>query len=320
MSYSTIIEWLLEEDNPSVRYRTLTELLDENENSSAAIEAREGIKDSEAVKKIFSKFDDEGYWTYYDKRRDRIFGKGTEYFDYLTTHFNLAFLSELGMTREDERIEPAVSRFLNLQKEDGDFLGHYSCLYAYNLRSFIRMGFGEDKRVKRTINLLLDSGKFDGGYLCDIHEGKYKTRETKSCIRGSLKVMLAFAELPEYQRTETCKSLVDYFLIRHGIFENSDLKKPVLGELTSTIFPFLWKSSLTEVLYGLSRIGYGNAEELAEAWMILDSKKDGNGKYILNWSPPKSYFKPGKRGEPNKWITLYALLALKYKENAKPVS
>jgi hypothetical protein len=61
------------------------------------------------------------------------------------------------------------------------------------------MGFREDERVKKTIGLLLKSGKTDGGYLCDNHEGKYKNRETKSCIHGSLKTLLAFTELLEYQ-------------------------------------------------------------------------------------------------------------------------
>ena len=44
---------------------------------------------------------------------------------------------------------------------------------------------------------------------------------------------------------------------------------------------------------------------------LLDSKKNSNGKYVLDKSHP--YFDVGKVGEPNKWITLYVLLAEKYR-------
>ncbi len=59
-------------------------------------------------------------------------------------------------------------------------------------------------------------------------------------------------------------------------------------------------------------MGYGNSPELAAAWDLLEQKKNEEGKYILDWCPTNAYFKPGKRGLANKWITLYAYLALKY--------
>lgn len=45
-----------------------------------------------------------------------------------TTHFILAFLAELGMTREEPKIEKVANRYLSLQQSDGDFFGHFSCL------------------------------------------------------------------------------------------------------------------------------------------------------------------------------------------------
>ena len=42
---------------------------------------------------------------------------------------------------------------------------------------------------------------------------------------------------------------------------------------------------------------------------------DTQQRFILDWTPVQvqKLFKIGKRAEPNKWITLYALLALKAK-------
>lgn len=137
---SSILEWLLEEKNPSIRYRTLTKLLNRKKDEDDVRKTKAAICESKPVQKIFSKMHPEGYWYVFDKRKNRGAGKGVEYFDYTTTHYNLAFLVELGMDREDKRIDRAVNRYLELQKPDGDFHKHFSCLYAYNLRNFIMMG------------------------------------------------------------------------------------------------------------------------------------------------------------------------------------
>jgi hypothetical protein len=153
----------------------------------------------------------------------------------------------------------------------------------------------------------------DGGYLCDIHEGKYKTKPAKSCIRGSVKALVAFSELPELWDTPRCKELISYFLKRRAYFQTQKPTQPVTREITSTIFPFVQRGSFLEILYALSVMGYGQSPELSEAWSLLETKEDENGRYIVDWIPPRSYFKPDKKGKPSKWVTLYAYMALKHK-------
>ena len=310
------LDWLLEADNPSIRFRTLTELLGYGADDPQVRQARAQIGTSKPVAKIFSKMHPDGYWLYVDKRTNRGLGAGVAYWDYVTTHFNLAYLSELGVNRDDQRLELAVNRYLSLQQPDGDFHKHFSCLYSYNLRSFIRMGYRDDPRVERTIQLLTGTDRIDGGYLCDLHEGKRQHKPVKSCIRGSVKALMAFAELPELWATPRCQALVDYFLRRRIYFRTQQPDQPVIGEMTNTLFPFVWRASFLEGLYALSIMGYGDTPELAEAWALLNSKKAASGRYILDWTPPRAYFNPGKRKMPNKWVTLYAHLALKHKETA----
>ena len=64
-------------------------------------------------------------------------------------------------------------------------------------------------------------------------------------------------------------------------------------------------------------MGYASEKQVSRAWELLEKKKDNEGRYILDWTPSQvqRIFKVGKRNEPNKWITLYALLAVKAKEN-----
>ena len=55
-------EWLLEEDNPSVRYFTLTDILGRPEGDSEVMKARQEIMELGVVHKILAEQADGGYW------------------------------------------------------------------------------------------------------------------------------------------------------------------------------------------------------------------------------------------------------------------
>jgi hypothetical protein len=307
-----IIEWLLELENPSVKYRTLTELLDKTAENETVKEAMQKIPDSTAVQNILDKMHPEGYWLQTNPRTKETLGQEVKYGSFGTTHFCLSYLSELGLNKKNKQVKKAADRYLSLQKDDGDFLNHYSCLLGYNIRTFIKLGYRDDPRVQKSIDLMLNTVRPDGGYLCDMHEGKYKTRPVKSCIRGSVKTLLAFAYLPEYWKHQRCIELVDYFLRRGGIYKSTDLNILVNKDMERNSFPIIWRTNVYEVLYALSRMGFGNDKRLENAWRYMDSRRDEYGRYPLDWTPTQSPWKVGKRGKSNKWITFYSLLAYKY--------
>ncbi|MEI6632398.1 MAG: hypothetical protein WCP22_01120 [Chlamydiota bacterium] len=308
-------DWLLEADEPSIRYRTLVELLDRSECDPEVVTAKKAIPASEPVRRILERMHPDGYWLQKNPRTGEWAGKGIEYGAFATTHFCLAYLAELGLDRTHPLVRKAAERYLNLQKADGDFLRHYSCFYAYNIRTFILLGYRDDARVRRTIGLMLDTVRPDSGYLCDMHEGKYAKRVVKSCVRGSVKALMAFAELPEYRRHARCTALARYFLKRECLFRMDDRRKPVNFDVTRTICPVTWRAALNDILYALSRLGYGKRRETARAWAILEGKRDADGRYVLDWTPVQALLKAGKRGEPSKWVTLYALMALESRQN-----
>ena len=122
---------------------------------------------------------------------------------------------------------------------------------------------------------------------------------------------MAFAALPELRETGRCQQLVDYFLRRRILFRTDRPDEVIRSELMRIGFPFMINGSLLEPLYALSRMGYGQDERMQAAWVMLESKQDQTGRYILDWCP-QGYFKPGPKGQTNKWATLYAYLAQKY--------
>jgi len=297
-----------------MKYRTLTERLDKSLSDHEVIECNKEIANSVPVIDLLKKMHPDGYWLQKNPRTGKVLGDGTEYGAFGTTHYCLSYLAELGMDRTNALVAKAAERYLNLQKEDGDFRNHYSCLLGLNIRTFVMLGYRSDSRVQRSIDLLLHTKRPDGGYLCDWHEGKFKTKPVKSCIRGSVKALLAFSFLPEYWKHDRVRKLVDYFLVRGGIFKSTNPKEFVNKDMERNSFPITWRANVFEVLFALSKMGYGKDTRLGRAWGFLDAKADEKGRYVLDWTPEQSPWKVGKRRQPNKWMTFYALLAHKFRE------
>ncbi len=301
MNEKYIVEKLLNSESPSIRYRMQKDFLglepDEN--------LKERILASKPVEKIFKKMHPDGYWLH------KGIGDGIDYSMSSSTHFMLSYLAELGLGKWDERIDRAVRRYWSLKEPQKwlsppDYLTGQSCLYAYNLRTFIMLGYKDDVHMAPRIKALLNDVREDNGYLCVRKSFK---SSTKSCIRGTTKALMAYAELPEFWEHKSCKRTVDYFLSRNVYYKKPELTEKIRGGMQVS-FPFTIDASLLEPLYALSTMGYGRKRALSDAWNDLEDQKDTSGYYKLQWNPPVP-FKPGERGEGNEWVTFYALTALK---------
>ena len=298
-----VLEWLLEESNPSVRYRTLTELLGRDAAEPDCAETKARIASSPAVEAIFAAMTPDGGFRH--GNRDKRYG------DVFSGMRALDYLAELGMTRTDPRVARAVECYLKLQQDDGDFRRHYSCVYGHNLRMLVRLGYGGDERVERTRRLLLLSQRHDGGYLCDL---KHRSRNAanpaakKSCVDGTVSALLAFSEMPELWGSPQCSALVNYFLKRDICFRTDDMETPLPG-MTETAFPFSWKGRLLPTLYSLSRMGHGNHPKTRRAWELLEKHRDEQGRYRTALAPSTPHLREVAKGKASKWVTFYAYLA-----------
>ncbi|HUW56900.1 MAG TPA: hypothetical protein VMZ92_09705 [Planctomycetota bacterium] len=299
-----ILEWLLEPIDISVRYRTLSELLNRGPKDREFREAKAAIPGSPAVTRLFTAMLPDGSWNYaYRHKRSR-------YLFFVMT--SLGWAAELGLDRTDERVTRAVRHLFSLQSEDGDFNRHYSCYNGLILRTLNRLGFGLDSHTVLLRRLLKRSARHDGGFHCDIRpRRKANASPHKSCIKGSIAALLAFAEDKHLRRSEQTKPLADYFLRRHVLFRTDDLRTPVLDKTLDLSFPFTYTSGLVEAVYALALLGYGNRHEMKEAWSLLASKRDEDSRLPLERSVVWPHVSHTPRRRPSKWLTLYACLAEK---------
>jgi len=312
---SNRITYFLTHPDPSIRLLALRELAQASEDDPEVVRAKAEIPETPAVRAVLNDMHPQGYWVQIDKRTGKEYGAGVEYGAFSSTHYRLAYLAELGMDKSDERIALVAERYLGLQEADGDFLAHMSCLLGQNLRTFQKLGFGSDPRVRSSLELLLRTARPDFGYLCDMHEkpalgvsGK-PLKRPKSCFRGSAKVLFAFSYFPEIRTDPRLNALCEYFLFREGVFSNSDPARYVVRDVIEPSFPFTWRADVVQVLYALARLGCGGDPRLERSWHTLGTLRDDDGFITLSWSPTQSPWKPGKRGKPSDWVTLYADIA-----------
>jgi len=284
-----IVNWLLENDNPGVRVRTLVGLCSYPENHPLVKEARQRV-----IQQLKSAHD----------------------FSWITLKgqilvYNLTALAEMGLTCDDIPTEPIVDWLLS-QPFDAN------CADLMALRAMVMLGYANDNRVIEHLEQMEDARLADGGWLC-LHRVRKMDRMPKSCIKVNMHGLLLAGELKkrgvEIAGTE---ELVHYFLKR-GMFYRMDKPDQLVLNLpgrrmTDVFFPNeYFHVGLPVLLEAMTALGVGKARELNEAWSLLDAKKDQQGKIRLEGTLPgnKAYLPKEQVGKPSKWATLYAYLAWK---------
>ncbi len=319
------LEWLLEPNNPSVRFFALTQLLDKPQDSPEVVAAKNDIMRVGLVPKILAKQESGGYW----ETSDRFYTA-----KYKGTVWQLIILAELGAGEEDERVQKACEFILknSQNRESGGFSmwnsaktgeGRYSgvipCLTGNMVWSLIRLGLLYDERVQQGVDWIVRYQRFDDG---DFHPPKGWPYERAimcfgkhSCHMGVVKALKALAEIPVDRRSiavaDTIQKGVEY-LLRHHIYKRShNLSKVSKPGWLRLGFPWMYQTDVLEILVILTKLGCRDAR-MQEALDLVISKQDETGRWNLeNTFNGRFQTNIEQKGQPSKWVTLYALTVLK---------
>jgi len=318
-------EWLLETNNPSVRYFFLTELLEKPETEPEVITAKKEIMHIGIVPRILAKQSDQGYW----EIPERFYTA-----KYKGTVWQLIILAELGADGSDERIKKACEFILENSQdhESGGFSiwtsakiggGRHSgvipCLTGNMVWSLIKLGFLEDSRVERGINWVTTYQRFDDG-IEHVPKGWPYDKATScfskhSCHMGVVKSLKALAAIPLHKRSSDVKGSIEagaeYLLIHHIHKRSHNLSRVSKPSWLKFGFPLMYQTDALEILGILTTLGYRD-ERMQEAVDYVISKQDDYGR----WSLERTFngrFQTNieQKGKPSKWITLNALKVLK---------
>jgi len=317
--------WLLEPDNPSVQYFTMTNVLEKPEDDEEVRKAKAAVMETGVLPKILAKQRTGGYW---EKPEDFYIRS-----KYKGTVWQLIILAELGADGNDERIRKACEfilensqdresggfSYLSAKTGGGDHNKALPCLTGNMVWSLIRLGYLEDPRVQRGINWIITYQRFDDGieeppkgWPYDRYEKRYGKH---TCHMGVVKALKALAEIPTNKRSQDVKSTIEKgaeHMIKHHVHKRShDLSQVSKPSWLRFGFPLMWNTDTLEILGILTKLGYRD-KRMQEAEDLVISKQDDRGKWKLE-STFNGRFQANieRKCKPSKWITLNALRVLK---------
>jgi hypothetical protein len=319
------LPWLLEEENPPVRYFSLVDILGLPEHDKRVVAAKSAIMEKGIVPKILARQKKGGYWEKAEDFYIRTKYKGTVW--------QLIILAELGADGADPRIQRACEFVLRVSqdRQSGGFAtvggprggGHHSgvipCLTGNMVWSLIRLGNIDDPRVRQGIDWIRTYQRFDDRRSGVPKSWPYEKHDPcwgrHTCHSGAVKAMKALAEIPEKERSpevrQTLETGGEYFLHHHLFKRSHDLSMAVKPKWIKFGFPTMWDGDALEVFDLLTRMGYRDPR-MQEAVELILSKQDACGRWNLeNTYNGRFQVDIEKKGEPSKWVTLIALRALK---------
>ncbi len=285
----TILDWLLEEENPEVRLRTLKEYQRLPEDDAQVIDCKKLLLQSKIYERGLKKLRTDKPWAKYDAI--------------------LAF-AEWGLTRADIGGDNDGEVFALIESTGFKML----CGEPLLLRNLVKLGYGQEDVVKSEIDSVLGLIKEDGGFGCISTNRKINDprKPHKSCARLTVEYLLLAAELHLLGCGAACEdALVHYFTKRNIFYRTDDMKTPMVDVMLGTFYPpDPIKIGAHQIVYALRVLGCAPESEAMQAgYRALDRHRLANGRYVLTASKSVPAFKVGNVGEENKWVTLYAYMA-----------
>lgn len=328
-SRSTVAEeralsWLLEDEQPAVRYAALVDLLDRREDDPDVRRARRSLGRVGWAAEQLRGQGPEGFWERTGPRRLGEWVTFLYFPKFRSTFWRALVLADLGLDSTDPRIRKIADLFFGYKLRLGSPLNWFyeEPSVAGNVaRMMTRFGFGEDFRVRKLYDWLLEDQRKDGGWGGD--QGTPGSLET-------WEPLAALASVPKAKRTGKMTRALERgaeFYLERRLFRS--------GKRYAPWFRFHYPNHyFYDVLVGLdllTGLGYGADRRLGPALEVLRAKRRRDGTWLMDrvhpdiapgspYSPDWKTFKPlvlEPASRPSKWITLRAMTVLKRVEAAR---
>lgn len=313
-----VLDWLLEKDQPAVRYYALVDLLGRRADDPDVKEARSRISRVGWGAEQLRLQGPKGFW---ERREPR---NVSEYVDflyfppYLSTNWRALVLAELGLNSTHPQIRKIADLMFGYKLRTSSPFNFYHeevCISANCARMLTRFGYGDDGRVRKLYDWLIEDQREDGGWNCSA--GSPGTID-------AWEALAAFATVPKASRSPRMIRAIERgaeFYLDRELFKEGKRYEPW--------FRFHYPNHyLYDILVGLdvlTQLGYGGDRRLRPALEILHQKRRSNGTWLLDRQHPD--LGPGLKiysdmkkvrplviepvGKPSKMITLKALSVLK---------
>ena len=288
--------FLLADHEPGVVWRTLVELLGRPHDSPAVGRARLAARETGTAALLLGQQNPLGYWGSPIAYGARWGG----------TAWHLMALAALGADPEDPRVDRAAEVLVEqLQPRSGGFSAAKgrppaACFTAEVCVAMARFGYAHHPRVREAVAWLAER---DGG------TGPWSCPELRHLVGGACPVaavaLLRFVgELPPSERSQVASLArrAGHALVERGLFLEGNAPR---GWRTFA-HPTLGRTDLLDALAALARLGWPAEPPLLEALLGVLGRQDSGGR----WSPQQAAPFGETVGQPSRWLTLKALVAV----------
>lgn len=289
------LPWLLEDENPSVRYWILVDILDRPKDDPEVLKTRSEIAQLPLVKELFDLQHRDGHWGEDEGKPLTARGTGGV----------LMHLFALGVPPDDRTAAGCDSLLRNAQNENGGISmvktrrsGIFPCTTSGTLPLLIHFNMDKDPRVISAFSFLVTDMSTEDALDC----GRYEHRD---CLWSAIAALLGLAVLPEDMHSLNSKLVINQ-LCEELLHADYDFGGEHKRWLTFKV-PQAW--DLLNAIQMIGVHGFGVDPRLQPLLDLALSLQDEQGRWkcgsvTQNWPLDR-------RNRPSKWITLYALRALK---------
>lgn len=321
------LPWLLDGEEPAVRYRALRELEDRPGSDPDVKAALAKAMTVDPIAGILAAQDPEGWWV-------KPGGGYTP--KYSSTVWTLSFLDQLGADGEDPRVRAACDYLLrHSQAPNGGIAfangkqgptssGVAHCLNGNALRALIGFGWLGDERVQASVAWEAAAITGEGaisytrstttgpGFRCSINE-------RLPCGWGAAKAMLALARVPANERTPLVARALEAGVEFLLSVDPATARYPMGWGNTEPNqnwfklgFPSGYIADILQVMEAVCEAGSASDPRLANAIAWLLEQQDDQGRWANRYRYSGKMLVPIDRGPgPSRWVTLRACRVLK---------
>lgn len=301
--FEDIIAWLLEGD-VSIQYLTNRDLL--------------GIEKP----KLQNRIAEEGWGAEFLSRRNQNGHWGQKYYQpkWISTHYTLLDLKNLGISPENKLVREAIDLVLNTEKAtDGGILPIGTskisdvCINGMflNFSSYFKT---EQNKLKSVIDFIISQQMNDGGFNC------FSNRNivTHSSVHTTLSILEGIAEYStagySYQRSKLnqIKEDSEEFLLRHKLYRSHHDGEIISKQFLQFHYPTRWHYDILRAMEYFVSINHPIDNRMDDALQVILKKRTREGLCKLPAQyPGQIHFNMEKVGEPSRWNTLRALKVIK---------
>jgi hypothetical protein len=326
---STPLSWLLEPQDPGVRYLALRDLLDLPPGDLELLAAQQAAHTHGPIATILDAMQPQGYWA----------RAGAGYNPkYYSTDWSLITLAQLGASVSmDMRIGCACEYVLQnaLTKQgqfsmDGSPARTIDCLQGNLCAALTALGCA-DPHLALAFEWMARSVTGEGLAPAEDQEAPLRYYSAKCgpnfacgyngrlpCAWGAAKIMLAFSLWPAERRTPLMERAIrqgaDFLLSRDPARADYPTRNGARPSVNwqKFGFPVFYITDILQVLEALVALGYAQDARLQNALDLLRQKQDDQGRWALeNEYTGRTWVDFGPKQQPNKWVTLRAMKVLK---------